>query len=51
MASKGARVAIVADVATSDHPGSPVTTTFTTVGQFLTRYNGASELVVVTPDV
>lgn len=42
---------LVADVATSDHPGSPVTTTFTTVGQFLTRYNGATEVLVVTPDV
>lgn len=42
---------LVADVATSDHPGSPVTATFTTVGQFLTRYNGASEITVVTPDV
>lgn len=42
---------LVADVATSDHPGSPVTATFTTVGRFLTRYNGASEVLVVTPDV
>lgn len=41
---------LVADVATSDHPGSPVTTTYTTLGEFLARYNGAAELLVVTPD-
>lgn len=39
------------DVTTSDHPNSPVIATFTTVGRFLTRYNGASEILVVTPDV
>jgi len=41
----------VADVTTSDHPGSPVTSTFTTIGRFLTKYNGASEILTITPDV
>ncbi len=40
----------VADVATSDHPGSPVTSTFTAIGKFLTKYNAASEILTVTPD-
>lgn len=39
-----------ADVTTSDHPGSPVTSTFTTIGRFLTKYNAASEILTVTPD-
>jgi len=40
----------VADVATSDHPGSPVTSTFTTIGNFLTKYDASSEKLIVTPD-
>ncbi len=40
----------VSDVATSDHPGSPETSTFTTIGRFLTKYNAASEVLIVTPD-
>lgn len=39
-----------ADVATSDHPGSPVTSTFTAIGKFLTKYNAASEILTITPD-
>lgn len=39
-----------ADVATSDHPGAPVTATFTTIGKFLTKYNAATEVITVTPD-
>ena len=42
---------LVADVATSDHPDSPVTSTFTTIGQFLTKYNAASEILTITPTV
>ncbi len=37
-------------VATSDHPGPPVTTTFTTIGNFLTKYGASSEILIVTPD-
>lgn len=40
----------VADVTTSDHPGSPVTSTFTTIGKFLTKYKAASEILTITPD-
>ena len=40
---------LVKDVATSDHPDSPVTSTFTTIGQFLTKYNAASELLIIVP--
>lgn len=40
-----------ADVTTSDHPGSPVTATYTTIGNFLTKYNAASEILIITPDV
>lgn len=39
-----------ADVTTSDHPGSPVTSTFTTIGKFLTKYNAASENLTILPD-
>lgn len=39
-----------ADVTTSDHPGAPVTATFTTIGKFLTKYNAASEILIITPD-
>ena len=40
---------LVKDVATSDHPGTPVTSTFTTIGQFLSKYNAASELLTMVP--
>ncbi|WP_300463828.1 DUF2145 domain-containing protein [Desulfobacula sp.] len=40
-----------ADVTTSDHPGSPETTTFTTIGNFLTQYEAASEILIITPDL
>lgn len=40
----------VADVATSDHPGPPVTSTFTAIGKFLTKYNAVSEILTITPD-
>ena len=39
-----------ADVTLSDHPSSPVTSTFTTIGKFLTIYNAASEILTITPD-
>ncbi|WP_428026523.1 DUF2145 domain-containing protein [Arcobacter sp.] len=35
------------DVTTSDHPDTPVTATFTTIGKFLTKYNLASESLIV----
>lgn len=41
----------VADVATSDHPDSPVTATFTSIGKFLNKYNAASEILIIKPDV
>lgn len=40
----------VADVTTSDHPGAPVTSTFTTIGNFLTRYDAVTEILTITPD-
>ncbi|MBM9521007.1 DUF2145 domain-containing protein [Desulforhopalus vacuolatus] len=40
-----------ADVATSDHPDSPVMATFTTIGNFLKKYNAASDILIVKPDV
>lgn len=40
----------VADVSKSDHPGPPVTATFTTIGNFLTKYNAASEILTILPD-
>lgn len=40
----------VADVATSDHPGSPVTSTFTKIGNFLNKYDAASKILTITPD-
>lgn len=40
-----------ADVTTSDHPGNPVTTTFTTIERFLAHYNGASEVLTVSADI
>lgn len=39
-----------AGVTTSDHPGALVTSTFTTIEHFLTKYNGASEVLAVVPD-
>jgi len=41
----------VADVTTSDHPGAPVTATFTTIGNFLIKYQAATEILTITPDV
>lgn len=38
------------DVATSDHPGSPVTTTFTTISRFLDKYGAASEILTITTE-
>lgn len=40
----------VADVTTSDHPGDTVTATFETIGNFLTKYKAASEVITVQPD-
>ena len=40
----------VKGVTTSDHPGSPEISTFTTIGKFLTQYNAASEILAITPD-
>ncbi|MBF0303729.1 MAG: DUF2145 domain-containing protein [Desulfamplus sp.] len=40
----------IADVTTSDHPESPVTATFTTIGQFLTKYDAASQTIIIQPD-
>lgn len=37
----------VSDVAMSDHPGSPVTTTFTTIANFLEQYNAAAKIYAV----
>lgn len=42
---------LAADITTSDHPGSPETATFETIGKFLTKYKAASEVLIVTPDV
>ena len=41
----------VADVTTSDHPGSPETATFTTIGDFLTNYNATSEVLTITSEI
>ncbi|MBF0572360.1 MAG: DUF2145 domain-containing protein [Desulfamplus sp.] len=40
----------IADVTTSDHPESPVTATFTTIGQFLSKYDSASQIMIIQPD-
>lgn len=37
------------DVTTSDHPDTPVTTTFTTIEKFLKKYNLASESFIIKP--
>lgn len=39
----------VADVAVSDHPGSPETTTFETIDDFLTKNNLVSETIILKP--
>jgi hypothetical protein len=39
-----------AEIATSDHPGSPVTATFETIAAFLKKYDGGSDVFTVTPD-
>ncbi len=41
----------VDDVATSDHPSTPVTTTFTTIGNFLKKYNLSSGIFIVKPTI
>jgi len=41
----------VDDVTTTDHPDTPVTTTFTTIEKFLTKYNLASESFIVKPTI
>lgn len=39
------------DVTTSDHPSSPVTATFETIGRFLDKYHASSEILTITPEV
>ena len=39
----------VSDIATSDHSGTPVTVTFTTIGNFLSKYNAATEVLTIKP--
>jgi len=39
------------EVSTSDHPSTPVTATFTTIAAFLSKYNGADEVLIVQGDV
>jgi len=39
-----------AEVSTSDQPESPVTATFETIGQYLTKYDKGAELLTVLPD-
>ncbi|HCY87440.1 MAG TPA: DUF2145 domain-containing protein [Desulfobacteraceae bacterium] len=41
----------VKDVATSDHPGSPETTTFTTIGNFLEKFGLAAKVYVISESV
>ncbi|MBL4775105.1 MAG: DUF2145 domain-containing protein [Mariprofundus sp.] len=38
------------DVTTADHPSAPVTSTYTTIGNFLTKYKAVSEILTITPD-
>jgi len=40
----------LADITTSDHPGKPETATFTTIGNFLTKYDAGSQVILVTPE-
>jgi len=42
---------LAADVTTSDHPDAPVIATFTTIERFLTKYNAASEVLIVSSDI
>ncbi len=37
----------VKDVKISDHPGTPMTATFTTIGRFLSKFNAASDILTV----
>ncbi len=39
----------ISDVSISDHPNSPETTTFTTIGDFLTKYKMVSEKIILKP--
>ncbi len=41
----------VADVTTKDHPDKPVTATFTTISQFLKKYDAKAKVYIVTEDV
>ncbi len=41
----------VSDIAMSDHPNAPVISTYTTIGRFLTKFNAASEILTVSPDL
>jgi len=41
----------VDDVTTSDHPDTPVTTTFTTIENFLAEYNLVSESLIIKPTI
>ncbi len=40
-----------ADITTSDHPGSPETTTFTTIGDFLEQFDLLSKQYILTEDI
>jgi hypothetical protein len=40
----------IADITISDHPGKPETATFTTIGNFLKKYDAGSQVLIVTPD-
>lgn len=40
----------VSDVAISDHPDSPVTVTFTTIGKFLKKFKAGSEIFTIKAD-
>lgn len=40
-----------AEVSTSDQPGSPVTATFETIGQYLGKYDTGAENITIMPDI
>ncbi len=40
----------IADITTSDHPGTPETTTFTAIKNFLAENDAVSESFIITPD-
>jgi hypothetical protein len=40
----------VAEIKTSDHPGSPVTATFETIGKFFEKYDAGSQVYSITAD-